>query len=63
MEFSVDKEFYGNYLKIRNDLIHLGWKEDKPKRDGRTISVLFTKEGYGMYILYGCEEEIRNEIL
>ena len=63
MEFSADKEFYGNYLNIRNDLLRLGWKENTPKKDGRTISVLFTRDGYGIYLLYGCEEEIRNEIL
>jgi len=63
MEFSADKEFFGNYLSIRDILVQQGWKEGKPNRDNRVISVMFTKDGYAMYVVYGCEEEIKNEIL
>ena len=62
-EFSSDKEFYSNYLLVRDSLLKQGWIEAHPKRDDRVISSLFIKDGYGMHILYGCEEEIRDEIL
>lgn len=62
-EFSSDREYYGHYLKIREGLIKQGWKEGKSNVDKKSISVLYTKDGYGIYVLYGCEEEIKNEIL
>ena len=62
MEFSADQEYSSNYLGVRDSLTSKGWKEGKPKKDGRVISVLFTKDGYGMFILYGCEEEIKDEV-
>jgi hypothetical protein len=62
VEFSSDREFYSNYLQVRDNLIKQGWKENSPKRDKRTITTLFTKDGYGIYVLYGCEEEIKNEV-
>lgn len=61
-EFSSDKEFYLNYLTVRGFLLKQGWEEVKPKKEGRVISSLFTKDGYGMYLLYGCEEEIKDDI-
>lgn len=62
-EFSSDREYYGHYLKVRDTLLKQGWKEGKSKIDRRTISILYTKEGYGLYLLFGCEEEIKSEIL
>lgn len=62
-EFSSDREYYGNYLSVRDTLIKQGWKEGKSRMDRKTISILYTKDGYGLYILYGCEEEIKSEIL
>jgi hypothetical protein len=41
----------------------LGWQEGKATIIRRKISVTFTKDGYGMYVLFGCEEDIRDEIL
>jgi len=62
-EFSSDKEFYLNYLTVRGFLLKLGWEEKKPQKENRVISSLFTKDGYGLYILYGCEEEIKDDVL
>ena len=62
-EFDADNEFFGNYVTTKACLIKQGWKEGKPKFDNRVISVLFTKNGYSMYVLYGCEEDIKEEIL
>jgi hypothetical protein len=62
-EFSADKEFFSNYLTIKELLIANGWKETHPIADKRSIASLYIKNGYGLYILYGCEEEIKNELL
>jgi len=62
-EFSADQEFYDNYMKVRNILLSQGWKEGKPSKDEKMITNLFTKDGFGIYILYGCEEEVKDEIL
>lgn len=58
-----DKEFYGVYLKTRDTLINMGWKEEKPVRTKDKISCMFTKDGYALYTLYGCEETVRDEVL
>lgn len=63
MEFSADKEFYETYLAVRGSLIKQGWKETKAEREDRTVTGFFTKNGYGIYLIYGCEEEIKHEIL
>jgi hypothetical protein len=58
-----DHEFYGVYLKTRDMLINMGWKEEKPTRTKDKISGIFTNAGLAIYVLYGCEETIRNEVL
>ena len=63
MEFSADKEFYDTYLAAREALIKQGWKQVKTEREDRTVTALFSKNGYGIYLIYGCEEEIKHEIL
>jgi len=63
LEFSSDKEFYGLYYQVRDNLVHLGWREGKATIIKRKISVMFTKDGYGMYVLFGCEGDIKDEIL
>ena len=62
-EFNSDKEFYGLYSQVRDNLIHRGWKEGKATVIKRKISAMFTRDGYGMYVLFGCEEDIKSEIL
>jgi hypothetical protein len=61
MEFSADAEFSGVYLQAREALMKVGWTESKTKREGRVISTLMVKEGYGIFLLYGCEEEVKDE--
>ena len=62
-EFSADSEFYGNYLKIRESLVSLGWQETNPKIQRRIISAIFTKDGYATCLIFGCEEEVKNEVI
>lgn len=61
--YSADQEFFGNYFKIRDELKRIGWKELKPLRDRDKVCTLFTKDGYAVYVMYGCEEDIKNELL
>jgi hypothetical protein len=63
MEFNADAEFSGVYLQAREALMRVGWKESHTKREGRVISTLMSKDGYGIFLLYGCEEEIKDEII
>ena len=58
-----DKEFYGVYLETRDALITNGWHEEKPTRTKDKISCMFIKNGFALYVLYGCEESIRDEVL
>ena len=58
-----DKEFYGVYLNARDVLIKDGWKEENPTRTKDKISCIFTKNGFAIFFLYGCEENVKNEIL
>jgi len=62
-EFSSDREFYGGFLPIKDVLNKLGWKEKKPTIDRRKISAIFEKNGYSIYMLYGCKEDVENELL
>jgi hypothetical protein len=61
MEFSADQEYSGHYLEVMNALSNAGWKSKENKREGRVISSLFTKNGYGIFVLFGGEEEIKDE--
>lgn len=67
MEYSSDVEFYGTYKEIAEALKKDGWQENKeykPIYAGHNkISVLFTKNGFGLYLLYGCEKDVKDEIL
>jgi hypothetical protein len=62
-EFNSDQEFFGNYLNTRVMLLKAGWKEGNPKKTKDKISTIYTKDGYAIFVLYGCEEDIKNEIL
>jgi hypothetical protein len=62
-EFSSDREFYGTYLNARETLVKAGWREGSTKKTKTNISTLFHKDGYAIFVLYGCEEDIKNEIL
>jgi hypothetical protein len=61
-EFNSDKEYCDHYLSIVDGLQKMGWKEGKRIKNKRKVSTLFTKNGYGAYILFGCEEELKNEL-
>ena len=58
-----DQEFYSTYLKEREALLKNGWKETNSKRDKRILSATFKKNGYSMFVLYGCDEDVKNELL
>ena len=62
LDFS-DREFYGEYLNLRVALLKMGWKEEKPTRTKDKVSCIFTKNGFAVYFLYGCEESIRDEVI
>lgn len=66
-EFEADKEFFGEYLHINDNLQKLGWKNSKnPSAEDlqrRVIPCLYTKNGLAVYILFGCEEDIKEEVL
>ena len=66
-EFDSDKEFFGEYLHINDSLKKLGWKDKKhPSAQDlqrRVMPCLYTKNGMALYVLYGCEESIKEEIL
>lgn len=62
-EFNADKEYYNEYLIASGALAKEGWKRDKSERSKKTISTLFIKNGMAIWLLFGCEEDIKNEIL
>jgi hypothetical protein len=62
-EFNADKEYYSEYLAARAAIETKGWKADKTNRTRSSISTLFTKNGMGIWMLFGCEEDVRNELL
>ena len=63
-EFNADSEFYGNYLKFVELFNKIGWKQTGvPNLKSRKLEGLFIKDGLAIYILYGCEEDIKEEIL
>ena len=63
-EFSSDSEFYGNFSELVDSFNKNGWKlSGTPGRSGRKVSCLFIKDGYAVYGLYGCEEDVREEVL
>ncbi len=63
MEFNADKEFYGNFLNLRELLLKDGWKEESNKRDKKITTSLLTKNGFAIHVIYGCEENVKDEIL
>jgi len=58
-----DQEYYNTYLSARSLFLKDGWEESKPRRDKRTLSVMFKKNGYSMFLLFGCDEDVKNELL
>jgi hypothetical protein len=59
----ADKEYYGEFLKIRAAMMSDGWKEVKLTREHDMIEATFSKNGYSTHLLFGCEEKIKEEIL
>ena len=62
-DFNSDGEFAANYIALHAFLKSKGWKATTKALESRKVSMLFTKDGYGVYVLYGCEEDIKEEIL
>ena len=62
-DYNSDKEFYDNFSGARKALLLAGWKENKPVIEGEVLTSVFTKNGYSMFVMYGCREDIDNEIL
>lgn len=58
-----DQEFYKTYLDARELLRKDGWVEFKSKRDKKTLSTTLKKNGYSIFLLYGCDEDVKNELL
>jgi hypothetical protein len=58
-----DQEFYKTYLDTRELLRRNGWVEFKSKRDKKILSTTLKKNGYSIFLLYGCDEDVKNEIL
>ena len=58
-----DKEFYGEFLRIRENLMSNGWKEVSIERENDMITATFTKNGYSTHVMFGCEEKIKQEVL
>lgn len=63
MEFNSDKEYWDAFMEIRSTLISKGWIQTKADRKNKPISMIVSKGGYSAYILFGCDEEIKNEII
>jgi hypothetical protein len=58
-----DQEFYKTYLDTRELLRRNGWVEFKSKRDKKILLTTLKKNGYSIFLLYGCDEDVKNEIL
>ena len=66
-EFDSDSEFFGEYLHVNDCLKKLGWKDTKhPSAQDlqkKVVPCLYTKNGMAVYVLFGYEESIKEEVL
>jgi hypothetical protein len=58
-----DKEFYGEFLKVREKLMSDGWTQGELNRERDMIEATFHKNGYSTHIMFGCAEKIKQEVL
>lgn len=67
MEYNADRDYLEHYKDVSRILRELGWKEERQSHPSfaghEKISSIFTKDGYAVYVLYGCEEDVKDEIL
>ena len=62
-DFSSDKEFFRDASYIHQALEQAGWKKEKSKIENRMIIAYYTKNGYGISLIYGCNEDVKKELL
>ena len=63
MEYSADKEYYKKFLHAYYALEQNGWKTMKSERSNKICTSFLTKDGFAIYLLYGCEKDVKDELL
>ena len=59
---TADEEFYKELLKIHLSMTERGWIRREGKISKNIVDAHYTKNGLGIYILFGCDEDVKKEI-
>lgn len=57
-----DKEYYQEFLRVRELMLKDGWKQVKINRDREIAEVTFSKNGFSIHVMFGCCEKINQEV-
>ena len=57
-----DGKFYKEMLDVHESLVNRGWKKETGKIQKNITDAYYTKDKLGIYIMFGCDEDIKKEI-